>query len=448
MGGFAGYYGQTMLHPLAIVGVILLFFATLALSRRLALAPLLIAATALPMSQRLVLGGVDFTLLRLLLLAYVLRMLFRGEWRGFVWNPMDTLVLLWTLSSTIIMTIHFGTSGALINRLGWSYDVLLAYFAARSTLQNWDDLVGLGRFAAILAIPVAGAFAFEWMTRYNMFGIFGGVPYETGIRDGRLRCQGPFAHPILAGTFWAAMMPLMWTALREGGWSRTFVYLGTVAALVIVASTASSTPVASALVAIMGGLMFRFRDWRRPMWIGMIFMAALLHFVVMEQPVWHLMARVDFVAGSTGWHRFKIMDVFINNFSGWFLTGESNPEKWHWFMRDITNQYVLEGLRGGLITLLIFSLVLVSGFRNVGLALGANPDTESGTAVRRQWIIWAAGVALFVHFVTFFGVSYFGQMIVIQYIQFAVAATVGSTFISRENGKQYNKGNPEPVQTT
>lgn len=437
MGGFAGYYGQTMLHPLAIAGVLLLSLAALVLSRRHALAPLLVAATAMPMSQRLVLGGVDFTLLRLLLLAYFIRVLIRAEWRGFVWNPMDTLVILWTVSGTIIMTIHFGTTGALINRLGWSYDILLGYFVTRSIIQEWDDIVGLARFAAVLSVPVAGAFVFEWMTRYNMFAIFGGVPFETGIREGRLRCQGPFAHPILAGTFWAAMMPLMWTAVREGRWSRRLVYVGTVASLLIVASTASSTPVASALVALVGGFMFAFRHRRRQIWITILFVTALLHFVLMDNPVWHLMARLDITGGSTGWHRFVIFDTFIQNFSDWFLTGESNPEKWRWQMRDITNQYVLEGLRGGLLTLVFFVLVLVHGFRNVGKGLAATSDSSETDYKSVQWRAWVAGTALFVHVVTFFGVSYFGQMIILQYLQFAIAAAAGSTFLPvvKNNGK-------------
>ena len=43
----------------------------------------------------------------------------------------------------------------------------------------------------------------------------GGVPEITVVREGRLRCQGAFAHPILAGCFWAEQLPLI-AALSAG----------------------------------------------------------------------------------------------------------------------------------------------------------------------------------------------------------------------------------------
>ena len=426
MEGFAGYYGQTLLHPFALTAVLVLGLAVLVLSRRFALVPLLIAASTIPMAQRIVIAGADFTLLRLLLVAYVLRIVFRGEWREFRWNPLDTAIVLWVISGTLIMTIHYGSVDAFVNRLGWSYDILLTYFSARCLLRQWDDLVSLGKSAALLGIAMGAIFAYEWATRHNIFSVFGGVPEVTGMREGRLRCQGPFAHPILAGTFWAAMLPLVWILWKEGGGNRRLAYLGTAGVLVVVAATASSTPILSVAAAFAGAGLFVFRRQRKSIWIGLIVVAALLHFVIMNNPIWHLMARVDFVGGSTGWHRFRIFDVFVNHFSEWWLTGHSNPTAWHWFMRDITNQFILEGLRGGLITLLMFLLVLLRSFGNVGRALAALESPGTGRNPALEWKIWMIGVAIFVHVVTFFGVSYFGQMIAVLYMQLAIAGAVGA----------------------
>ena len=191
------------------------------------------------MSQRLVIAGADFTLLRILLLAYLLRFLFRGEARGFVWHRLDTAVLLWTVTGTVIMTIHFGNTAALINRLGWSYDILLTYFATRLLIKEWSDITSIARFVTFLSIPIAGVFFFEWMTRNNLFSVFGGVPPITGMREGSLRCRGPFAHPIIAGTFWAAMLPLIWVQFRESKTARRFAYVGTAASLAIIMMTES-----------------------------------------------------------------------------------------------------------------------------------------------------------------------------------------------------------------
>ena len=432
MGGFAGYYGQTLLHPFALTAVLVLGLAVLVLSRRFALVPLLIAATTIPMAQRMVIAGADFTLLRLLLIAYVLRIVFRGEWREFRWNPLDTAIVLWVVSGTLIMTIHFGTADAFINRLGWAYDILLTYFCGRCLLRQWSDLISLARSSVMLSIPIAAVFLVEWTTQYNLFSVFGGVPEVTRVTEGRLRCQGPFAHPILAGAFWAALLPLIWTLWNEGRGGRGLTYLGTAAVLAIVFASSSSTSIASVGAAFVGVALFAFRRDRKAIWIGVILIAAILHFVIMKQPIWHLMGRLDILGGSTGWHRFKIFDVFVNHFSEWWLTGHSNPTAWHWFMRDITNQYILEGLRGGLLTLFAFLMVLARAFGNIGKSLAI--EEKSGEHPDRvlEWKIWLAGVAILVHAVTFFGVSYFAQMIIVFYLQLAIAGAIGAGLVKEE----------------
>lgn len=424
MDGVAEYYGQSNLHPLALAAVLILSLSAFAVQRRQALIPLFIAATAAPMSQRLVIGGADFTLLRVLLLAYLARMVLRNEEGQFKWNRIDNLVLLWTISGTAIMTLHYGNIDAFINRAGWSYDILLTYFVGRYFLREWDDVLCLSKAISYLSVPIAGAFAVEWATRYNMFSIMGGVPSETILRDGRLRCQGPFAHPILAGTFWAACLPMIWMLWTGAQRNRRLCVIGTFSALVIVAASASSTPVLSVMIAIFGVSLFRWRRHRTRMWVAAIVVAALLHFVLMDNPVWHLMARAGVVGGSTGWHRFIIFDAFVRNFGEWYISGESDPLSWGIpQMRDITNQYILEGLRGGLLTLTIFVLMIISCFKNIGRLLSppANPTKQNPAS---EWAPWLMGVALLVHVVTFFGVSYFGQMTTILYIQLALIGSM------------------------
>lgn len=420
MEGFATYYGQTNLHPMAITLVALLAAFALLAPRRYALIPLFLAATTAPMAQRLVLGGADLTLLRLLLLVYVVRLLMRGEYRDMGWNRQDLAIILWVCSGTLIMTLHYGTSDAFINRAGWAYDILITYFLVRCLIQSWDDVLALARAVAVISVPIAALFLLEWSTRYNLFSVFGGVPSMTSIREGRLRCQGPFAHPILAGTFWAATLPLIWMLWREGGRDRLLTLVGTGGALVIVAACASSTPILSALAAGVGLAFFIFRQQRTLVWAGFFACLAILHFFLMNNPVWHLIARVDVLGGSTGWHRYWIFETFLRNFSEWRLTGHSNPVEWGvWQMRDITNQYILEGLRGGLLTLSIFLLVYVFAFANVGRALTLVVGRPA-----REWVVWLIGVGVFVHVVSFWGVSYFGQMSAILYLQLGLAGAV------------------------
>jgi hypothetical protein len=370
------------------------------------------------MAQRLIILGADFTMLRILIVVYMARVMIRGEFRSMGWNRLDSAMVWWAVCGTMVMFLARGTLHWLVYRLGWSFDMLGLYFICRCLIRDWMDVKLAGIALARLSVPVAILFAIEWATAYNMFSIFGGVPAETWVREGRLRCQGAFAHPIMAGTFWAASLPLIWT-LR--GRNPHLMRLGTVCSLFIVAACSSSTPILSVAVAMAGAALFPWRRYRTHMWIGLFALLTSLH-IVMKAPVWHLMSRLDFTGGSTGYHRFAVLDAFIRYFSRWYVGGDPNPESWGvWQMRDATNQYVVEGLNGGLLTLVVFLLVLVFAFGNVGRSLKV---TSSIGGRDRQWICWCVGVGMFVHAITFFGVSYFGQMIVILYLQLALASCV------------------------
>ena len=423
------FYGQTNLHPLGFLVVCVLAIAVLTLSRRKAIVPLLIAACAVPMAQRLIIVGADFTMLRILIAVYVARVMIKGEARSIGWHRLDTAMVSWSVCGTLVMTLAAGTFSAFVNRLGWSFDMLGIYFIGRWLVRDWNDL----RFAAIaqatLSVPVAIMFAVEWATAFNAFSIFGGVPSETWVRAGRLRCQGAFAHPILAGTFWAASLPLIWT-LR--GYRPRLMHVGTLCALFIVAACSSSTPILSVLVAGIGAALFPWRRNRTWMWKGLFALLTALHFI-MEAPVWHLMSRLDFTGGSTGYHRFAVLDAFLRNFSRWYLAGDPDPRSWGvWQMRDVTNHYAHEGLNGGLLALVAFVLVLVFAFGDVGRTLKMRSTTRNRAS---EWIAWCTGVAILVHTVTFFGLTYFGQMVVIFYLQLSFAAGV-YTFATRDSRKQ------------
>ena len=422
--GFADYYGQTLLHPLALAVTVILMVAVLWTPRRYALVPLLLALTTLPVAQRLVVAGADFTLFRMLLLAYLVRVLFRQEWRGITWNRLDSAIILWVVSGFTIMTIHYGTFDVVVNRAGWAYNIILTYFAGRFLIRQWDELLVLAKAAVVISVPMAAAFVYEWLTQYNMFHVFGGVRENTWMRDGVLRCQGPFAHPIIAGTYWSALLPLMWMLWKGEGQSRVLVVIGTAAGLLIIASTGSSTPLLALMAAVFGAAIFIVRDHRTKIWVGFFAGLFILHFFVMKTPVWHLISRVDVVAGSTGWHRYAIIDAFVRNFSDWWLTGYTTPTDWAWQMRDVTNQFIGIALSGGFLTLVLFLLVLTWAFGNVGRSLARAAASASVERSFLDWRIWMVGVILFIHVVTFFGLAYFGQLQGLLYLQLSFAAAV------------------------
>ena len=271
-------------------------------------------------------------MLRILIVAYFARVMIRGEFRSIGWNRLDTAMLLWSICGTAVTSLAHGSLPVLVNRLGWSFDMLGIYFIGRFLIRSWSDVKFVASALAVLSLPVAILFAVEWATAHNIFSIFGGVPAETVVRAGRLRCQGAFAHPILAGTFWAACLPLIWTLRKDKNF---LMRLGTIGCLFIVAACSSSTPILSVLVAVTGVALFPWRRHRTKMWVGLFVLLMSLH-AVMKAPVWSLMARVDLTGGSTGWHRYQLFDAFVKNFSKWYLLGEPDPLSWGvWVMRDV-----------------------------------------------------------------------------------------------------------------
>jgi len=425
----SGTYGETILSPLAAILVFLLLLYVLFAPRRKALIPLLIAACTIPMAQRVVIAGADFPMVRILIVGYVARILIRGEYRSISWNRLDTTMLLWCFARTAAMPFAHESMDVLVYAIAWSLDRLGIYFAVRFLIRSWSDLKSAASAVAVLSIPVAILFAAEWSTGYNIFSVLGDVPARTWIRGGRLRCQGAFAHPILAGTFFAAAMPLIWTLRKD---RNRLMRLGTVSCLFIVAACSSSTPILSVLVAFLGAALFPLRRYRTYMWVGFFALLTALH-IVMKAPVWHLMSRLDFTGGSTGYHRHAVLDAFITHFSEWYLLGEPDPMSWGvWFMRDVTNMYVAQGLTGGLVTLVLFLLVIIFAFGNVGRALKFPSVARS---LKGQWICWCIGVAILVHAVTFLGVTYFGgQMMVILYLELSLTTCVYS-FARRDSLK-------------
>ena len=416
------WYDQTTLHPIGLLAVFLLGVATLVVPRHYALAPMLIMACFISPAQRIVVASLDFNLLRLMVLFGWLRIVLLAETRRLGWKPIDTVVIVWAVVGTMAVTLREATISALIYRLGLTFDAVGMYFLFRFMIRSWKDLEKLMLVAAIVSIPVAAVFLIELSTRHNMFAVFGGVPEITVVREGRLRCRGPFPHPILAGCFWAALMPLIGALWWNGRRLRWLAPVGLFASAIVVFSTASDTPISAVMAGTLAAAIFPLRRsmrWIR--WSTVLGLVALQ--IVMTNPIWHLFARIQLINGSTGWYRFKMIDGFIRNFDAWWLLGTRDyAQLWAHKFDSITNQFVLEGAEGGFLTLILFVVLLVLGFRGVGQI-----ERSVGNSRFRQFAAWMLGAALFAHCASFMAVSYFGQIVMLLYLTLAAIASLSPT---------------------
>jgi hypothetical protein len=403
---------DVVLSPLS--AALALFAGTLItlLPRRMAMMPILAGLCFLPSGQSLEIAGLHFYLFRLILLVSFTRVLIRGEIRSIRWCQLDTLVVLW-----ITAFVGFGslnTAGASFITLGGiAFDWLTSYIVTRSLLRDRDDVYLQIHFLAIMIIPLAATMIVEKEMGSNVFAVLGGVNEISVIREGQVRAQGPFQHPILTGTFGATLLPLMIGLIRMRNgrliWSGV---AGSFCAALIVWAAASSGPLLAAWSCMAAFCFWGLRQSLFLVRIGLLLIVLMLQ-AGMDRPAWWIFDTVGLLSGGTGWHRSYIIDAAIRHWDEWWLIGTSRTVHWGGFPPavgnpdniDITNEYILQAVTGGALTLCLFLAILWTCFNQVGSAFHAkrraiDPETE--------WLTWCTGVALLA-LISFFSMTYFDQ---------------------------------------
>jgi hypothetical protein len=122
----------------------------------------------------------------------------------------------------------------------------------------------------------------------------------------------------------------------------------------------------------------------------------------MKAPVWFLIARIDLTGASSGYHRAMLVDTFIRHFNEWWLIGTNTNASWGYDMWDLSNQFVAEGVTGGLATFICFIALISMSFGRIGDARKAARGDR-----KREWFLWFLGAALVSHIVAYWGISYF-----------------------------------------
>lgn len=412
-----------MTIPSIILSITICLFL-LVTPRRFLLFPFIMAACFMPMNQRIIILALDFTLLRMLIVTGVLRMLIRGETGDIQWNRFDKLILCWVIIESLVYIVQQSTGSATITRAGVMFDSIGMYWLFRQAMRNWDDVFQAVKMFAIFAIITAPLIAWEKFQESSFFSIFG--PVAGAFHRGRYRAAGSFPHYIIMGCFWATLLPFYYARIKAGKQVALY-WLATLASLLSVYSSASSTPLFTIVAVVLFTRIYSYRMYGKVMFWGTCFVLFALH-LIMKAPVWHLISRIDIFGGSTGYHRYFLFNNFINHMSEWFLLGTKSTAHWGHAQQDLTNQFVMEGVRGGMITLLIFMVVIYCAVKIPGkLSLQCvNPEIK--------WMSWGICVAMLTHFVTFWGVSYFGQINMLLYFTLALVgfSLEQSTFFSSE----------------
>jgi|HubBroStandDraft_1064217.scaffolds.fasta_scaffold00277_16 hypothetical protein len=454
---FGGGVSGTVLHPAILVVVLIAGVLICVWPRRRAIIPFLAAAILIPTDQVLLIGPAHFPMLRLLVLFGIVRIvkekisskarLFSGGM-----NKIDWAVILLTAFVALNGILLFQESAAAVNQLGNLYTVFGVYFLLRFLIRNEEDVWRAIQTLAWVAAMVAVIMTYEQATGHNPYAMLGGARVagyaSLAVRDDRFRAQGPFGHSILAGTFGAVLMPLFVALWWKGRGYRLMGVMGIVSATVITLACNSSTPVLGYAAGILALCLWPVRRWMRLLRWGVVVTLVSLH-LVMKAPVWHLISRVDITGGSSSWHRFMLVDQCIRHFGDWWLLGVKDTSAWGWEMWDTANQYVSVCEYSGLLPFLFLVAIFVFGFKYLGRARRAAASDK-----KRALFLWALGAALFANAVSFFGISYWDQTMVVWYAFLAMIPAAVAIHLKKESNQKesssvhrepaWNQGTPEP----
>jgi hypothetical protein len=393
----------------SMIALLIAAILVIVLPRKYLLVPVLLGVFLIPQGNIIVVAGVHLNPIRVLSLVCILRLIgnkivFHTELLGGGWNTIDTLFTCWAIARSVAVVLLMQNQAAVINEAGhlWSYFGM--YFVVRSLIQNDEDIKRvIIVFVWIAAVNAAGML-YEHFRLRNPFDILlGGVQSAPSNRNGSIRSQGSFQHAILAGSYGVALLPLLFW-LWESAKSKAVVIVGVLASFVMIATSASSTPVLGVTGALLAIVFWPLRKSMRLVRWGLTLGIISLH-LVMKAPVWFLIGRIDVTGSSTGYFRAMLIDQAVRHFWDWWLIGTMTNGGWGEDMWDLSDQYVAEAFSGGLLTLILFILIIARCYKRIGIARKAIEGDRG-----QEWLMWLLGVALFGHLMVFFGVSYWDQM--------------------------------------
>ncbi len=385
--------------PITNLGWILIFISSalvVALPKRLVWVPFFAATLWIPIGQHIEIGGLNFYFGRILTLVGISRVILRHEYPVGAWNGVDKTLAIWGL--LLLVTSIFHQTVFFTTRLGTIYDIITVYSLFRCLIKDFEDFKAAARAFSIVTIPIAIALINERFTGYNWFAALGGVEEFSQIRDGLVRAQGSFSHPINAGIVGSFNIGLSFFLFPK---YRKTAICGFFVGVLIVYASSSSGPAMGAVALVVMSLLYPWREYARKymMWIiaGMLLM---LH-LVMNAPVWYLLARFKVFGGSTAWYRAELIDSTFKHIGEWWLYGTDDTVRLMPFgglsgyegVADIPSEYIKMMVTGGFGLFVVFVLLLYHGFKYVSI-LGRQSETQK----RSQWCpfeAWAVTSILF-----------------------------------------------------
>jgi hypothetical protein len=409
---------------LAVILVTVLFAP-----RRWALVGMTAGILYLTQRQQVDVGGVNLYALRFVELAGFARVVLLRE---FSLDRLGTL-------DRVLIALHVYTFSIFALRsnepktyeLGMAVDALLSYLTFRALIDGAETLRWFLKALTVLVVPYGVLVAYETITFRNPFAAIGGVEMalggDTWVRAGRLRAVGSFGHPSLMGTFGGAFLPLfigLWFGARE----RVVAVTGAVACLALVWASNSGGPATCVAFALVGWMCWPLRRNMRVVRWALVSVFGVLA-LLMNAPVWYLLAKLGNLIGGDGWHRAELLNVAFQNVRAWGLAGMPMIETAGWLPYtnnvtgavDMTNHFLVFGITAGLGSVFLLIYLLVEGYRHVGRALSVARTMNDRSM---EYLYWAVGVTLTVHIGNWFAITYWDQTNLVWFMHLGLVGSL------------------------
>lgn len=380
---------------------------------------LLIGCCYMTVGQNMIIAGANFPFFRILVILGVLRT--RAN-KPIERNYFDRLMFAWAIWTFFASFFHEFSPGSGPKFIfGKIIDLYGSYYIFRRNISDSDDIKHVARWTFFVMFPVAISMIVEQVAYHNVFSVLGGIPVVPAIRDGRIRAQGSFSHPILAGSIGAACFPLAVALWKD---SKLISLISMSVAVVIVIASASSGPIMSIVFASVALGFWHFKHhFSKLKYIALTTYVGLS--IVMSRPPYYVMSMIDLTGSSTGYHRAMLIEQSLKYLNEWWLFGTDRTVHWmpnqgriSEYHTDVTNYYLAFGVSAGLPAMLIVITVVLRSASKVGKI--ANDQT---VPKEHRFTIWCVGAMLFANAATSMSVAFFGQATV--FFWFAVGVLAG-----------------------
>lgn len=431
---FGGGAFKTTLDPLVAVWMLIAILFILILPRRKAIVPFLLAFFTIPLTQVILVGPLHFPVLRILILAGLARTAAQGgplSKRRFPggFNRLDKVVVLWTVSTFVVVSLQWMDPQAFIKVVGDLLDTLGGYLVVRFLIPDRETIRRTIEVLALICVIQGVCMMSEQFTHRNVFGSWGAN--EPTIRNGHVRSEGVMG-TLFAGTFAGVTIPLflwLWTERQ----SRKAAVAGLIGATAMVMASHASTAWLAYGSSLLGLCFWPLRRQMRIVRYGLVATLVGLH-LSMNGPVWSLIEKIDLTGGSSSFHRYMLVDNCIRHFDQWWLLGFQYPGTWGFDMWDLCNQFVAAALSGGLLGLTLFITIYTRSFAAIG-----NARRRVSGDRRSEWFLWAFGSTMFANVVASFGINYMLQLLLLFFPVLA-CISVASFEAKQEVARDVNLG--------